>query len=797
MDDLKQQVRELLEKSPERSSRLNDICRELKIPAELRRDVRRALRELEADAFITRLRGHTFISAKSSRLITGTLRMSRRGFGFITPDVNEELGEPAGDVFVSAKNVGEALTGDQVRVRILPPRSGRSSDPGLKREGRIVEVLQRGTPQIVGTFYRNKKGGHVIPHDRTIGRTVATPLPHPNLGVEEGAYVLTEITGWTHKNEPLIGKVIELIGYPDDKGIDITLLVRDSGVEPDFPEEVLQAAEQVPSVIPAEEIANRTDFRDIITFTMDGSTAKDFDDAISIERLDNGRFRLGVHIADVSYYVRENSVIDLEAYDRATSIYPVDRVVPMLPERLSNDMCSLRPDEDRLTMSCLMDIDEEGMVHNYSIHQGIIRSAHRLIYEEVQSVMDGTAPPELAKKLGGILLQLEDLYRLRQILTGMRLRRGALDLDIPETTVVFKDDGTVSHVDKRNRLDAHRVIEECMLIANEVVATHLFNLPVPSVYRVHEDPDMEKLRSLVPVLSNLGVKIAGKKQISSDTLQKALKQTAHLDAGPIARRLILRAMMRARYFDENLGHYGLASACYTHFTSPIRRYPDLIIHRLLRETMENGAKISGKYRPPIFGEDHDDDNSENFERSKALSPERLKHWQDVLPSMVAHCSDRERRAEDIEKDAVLTTIIAYMRKFLGQEFEGIVTGFNSWGMFVELKDIPVEGVVRYKDIHDDYYEYDDEYMRLVGKQTGRVIKLSEKVRVVLEVADVSAMTLDFIFIEKLSPDGESTRRGKGRDSRRSGKPGKPNTGKKPHYRGIASKGNRKGGKRRR
>lgn len=810
MDELKEQVRRVLDEGSLRAAKVGDILRVLGLPPTEKGTVRRILRELAAEGHLAKVQSQKFVSASSRKTVVGKLRSSSRGFGFVIPE--DVDGRPEA-IFIPRRRMGEALHGDKVRV-IVTGRTERSP------EGQVIEVLEHGTSEIVGTFYATKRGGNVIPRDLRLNRTITTPRPDPALQIGDGDFVVAEVTGWTRAPDPLLGRVREVLGDVETSGIDITVIIRDAGVDPEFPPHVIEAAEAIPDAIAEEEIARRTDFRNIATFTMDGATAKDFDDALSIEKLPGGGWRLGVHIADVSYYVREGSPLDLEAYERATSIYPVDRVVPMLPEKLSNNVCSLRPREDRLVLSCLMDIDEQGRVHDYSVHQGIIRSAHRLIYEDVQAVIENRADPAVAREMGDIRLQLEELYKLRKVLTEMRLRRGALDLDIAETEVLFEgdiratappDDRGVAEAEfdharaqarpremspeewmnrrvvgiaRRPRMESHRVVEECMLIANEVVASHLFNLRIPSVYRVHEPPDTNKLRQLQPVLAQLGVRFPARKEIDATAIQTALDKAASLETGFIARRLILRSMMRARYHDENLGHYGLGSTCYTHFTSPIRRYPDLLVHRLLRDSMEHGAPREGIYAPP--GEESETAQGQLIissevtprgsgkakgsvpEQSRgdggqpsgfaALPPERVSHYSRILPRATAHCSELERRAEDIEDDATRVKALEYMREFLGEEFEGMITGITSFGFFVELTDIPVEGMIHLRNLQGDFFEYDEERMILVGRTTGETFKLGDRLLVAIETVDIAQLQMDFTLVQKFEATDSAERR---------------------------------------
>ncbi|MGI8907991.1 MAG: ribonuclease R family protein [Candidatus Sumerlaeaceae bacterium] len=788
MADIKDRIRQYLETYTGKPPRLQDVMKALQIPLTERKSVRRIMRELQVDGHLALLRTRAYVSSSPRQTISGILKVSRRGFGFLVPDIGEGL--PAvGDIYISRKRMGEAMNGDRVRVRLVVDERRRGEKSSKLREGQVVEVLEHGTTKLVGAFYPTRSGGNVIPRDERLNRTIATPRPDPDLQVADGDLVVAEITAWTHPTEPLIGRVVERLGTPGDQGLDITVLIRDAGVEPEFSEEVLEEVAEIPDAIPPEEISRRTDFRNIVTFTMDGATAKDFDDALSIERLDEGMVRLGVHIADVSYYVKEGTGLDADAFERATSIYPIDRVVPMLPEKLSNNLCSLRPNEDRLTMSCLMTIDEKGRVHDYSIHEGVIRSAHRLIYEEVQTVVDGGAEPKLARALGGIRVQLDELYKLRKILTDMRARRGALDLDVPETEILFDEQGKVKGITRRPRLESHRVVEECMLIANEVVAAHLLNLQVPSVYRVHEDPDLDKLRQLMPVLAQLGVKFPAKKELGADAIQSALDQSAKLETGFISRRLILRAMARAHYSEENVGHYGLASTCYTHFTSPIRRYPDLLVHRFLRETAAHGAPTAGRYRPPVFGGAKQSDPFEGH-HSKYLPRGRQEYLAARLPSWTKHCSEQERRAEDIEYDAAKVKSLEYMKQFIGQEFDGYIIGVMNFGMFVELIEMPVEGLLHVRQLTTDFFEYDEDRMNLVGRETGETYKLGDKLRIYVENVSVESLELDFALAEKYVAAGSAERRTEAGTERVARQ--KRHEARKPRSGGFQARGGKRG-----
>jgi ribonuclease R len=743
MEEIRAKILDYLAANPHRTVSLNELARLLELAPPDKKRLRTILRNLATEGRVERLHGRLYRLPSRKGLIAGVLRTNSKGFGFVVPDEEYIAANPeAASIFVPLRRMGEALHGDRVLVRL---RAQRGKSP----EGEIVEVLEHGTREVVGTFYHTRHGGRVLPRNERFTRTVVTPRPPAALDVHDGDLVVAEIVQWTSSSQPLIGRVREKLGDAATPGIDVTVIIREAGIDPDFPRPVLAEAERLPRTIPATELRRRTDLRDLVTFTMDGPSAKDFDDALSIERRPQGGWVLGVHIADVAWYVREASPLDREAYDRATSIYPVDRVVPMLPERLSNELCSLRPDEDRLTMSCFMEIDGRGRVGRYRLCEGVIRSRRRLIYDEVQAFMERAAPPALARQLEPIREQLEMLYELRRVLTAMRQRRGALDLDVPETEIVFAPDGSVQDVVRRQRLEAHRVVEEAMILANEVVASHLFNLRVPAIYRVHEEPDLDKLRQLMPVLAQLGVRFPAKADLTAEAIQVALEKSERVPAGHVARRLVLRAMMRAHYSEENVGHFGLASTCYTHFTSPIRRYPDLIVHRILRETLAAGAPASGMYDPPRDPEDEADSElpARQGARRRLLEPQRAQHWELFLPAAARHCSERERRAEEIERRAVDAKVLEYMHGHLGEHYEATITSILTWGFFVELDERPVEGLVHIRKLDDDFYEYDEARMILVGRQTGKTFRLGQKVVVLVERVDLAALELDFGLVE--------------------------------------------------
>ncbi len=629
------------------------------------------------------------------------------------------------DIFVPSDLTGAALHGDEVFVHVLRHREGRAS------EGEIEKVLKHANKQIVGQLRRTGKICLVAPKNRKIRRLVAVRRTFSLDEIPEEAWVVVEIEKWPKGiEEPLEGKVIEVLGTEKDRGLPILLLIRQDGVRSEFPREVEAEAAEIAKRDSGNKIeSRRKDLRASRVMTIDPATAKDFDDAIGlIEKRADG-WRVAVHIADVAHFVPEGSKTDIEAYDRATSIYPVDRVVPMLPEILSNGICSLRPDEDRRAMSAVFDVSHAGAVSNIELHESVIRSVRRFTYEGAQGLMDRAdgiedsrhpiteIPPELFSDLMELRAASNALFRAR-------MNRGALDLDLPESEVWFDANGVVAGLQRKERIESHRLIEDLMLAANEAVARELTRLELPLLYRIHESPAEDKLLALAPVLAKFGLRLPSKGSVSQAQLQEAIRKAQAHPAGAIAQRLVLRSLMRAQYRGNNVGHFGLASGCYTHFTSPIRRYPDLIVHRAVK------AAISGEAAMTAW-------------RERAAP--RMEEWG-------RHTSGREERAQEIEMQAKKIVTLEYMKRFTGDVFDGFISGLISRGFFVELTEYPAEGFVPVASITDDFYDYDSETMTLFGRRGQRAFSLGDPVKVQIGRVDILAGEMDLNLVR-----GESKR----------------------------------------
>ena len=636
------------------------------------------------------------------KTIEGRLQLSSRGFGFVIP---AEPAEP--DVFVPRESLQDAMHGDQVVVRLLE----RGTTSGRKAEGLIIKILRRANTHIVGAFTVKAGTARVQASDVKISTEILIPKKATN-GARAGDQVIVEITQWPQQGGPAEGKVAEILGRGGDPGVDVLTVIAAHQLPRDFPAAVIKEAERVPAVILPAELTGRRDLRELATVTIDSEDAKDLDDAVHVERIGEDLFRLGVHIADVSHYVRENSPLDLEARVRGTSVYLVDRVIPMLPHRLSNGICSLNHGEDRLTLSATMDIDRSGRITRYEIFPSVIRVNTRLSYKIVRGIL-ADKDATLREQFASLVPMLETMEKLADALRQKRSRRGAIDFDLPEIKVILDDQGHTIGLEKRMRTVAESIIEEFMLAANETVAEHMDRREIPFVYRVHADPDPEKMAKLADLLRSFGQHIGAWTEVRPMDLQKALAWMEGRPEEKMVSTLMLRSLKQARYEAENAGHFGLAAKYYTHFTSPIRRYPDLIVHRLLHETIKG-----------------------------PLSAERREQLTQLLPKIAADASDRERAATEAERESVDMKTAEYMAQFIGDEFPATIAGVTSFGFFVELEN-SVEGLVHVSSLDDDYYQYMEDQHCLIGERLKKRYRLGDAVTVRLIRSKPVDRSIDF------------------------------------------------------
>ena len=669
------------------------------------------LEELEAEAAILKTRYGKYGVPERMNLVVGRFFAHSRGYGFVVPEQPD-----ASDVFIPPDATLQAMHNDRVIARVHFRRPG----PEKRCEGEIIRIIQRANPRIVGTVELSRHYGFVVPDDSRLGKGVLVPRDELN-GARGGSRVVAEITRWPERQRNAEGRVVEVLGHRGDPGVEVLAIIKKHGLATAFPPEVERAAAKVPSSVRDEDLAGRRDLRDKLIVTIDSEDAKDLDDAVRVERLKNGRYLLGVHIADVSYYVQENSALDKEAQARGTSVYLVDRVLPMLPPRLSNGICSLNAGEDRLTLSAEMEIDHRGAVLAYELFPSVIRVSRRLTYTAVRRIL-AEGDEALRQEYADLVPMLEEMERLCLILRNRRLRRGAIDFDLPEIKVRLDADGKPLEIVRRSRSIAESIIEEFMLAANETVAEHMSRQGVPFVFRVHEEPDPEKMAKLNDLLHNFGQTLGNIDHIRPQALQDILGHIAGRPEERLISTVMLRSLKQARYEAENLGHFGLAAKCYTHFTSPIRRYPDLVVHRLLRETFSAG-EVSAKRREKLGA---------------------------LLPKIALQASERERAAAEAERETVDLKKVEYMTGFIGEEFAGIISGVASFGLFVEL-DNGVEGLVRVSSMDDDYYHYDEDSYALSGERSGKVYRLGDEVRIRVARTNPLERSIDFILVADASP----------------------------------------------
>jgi len=704
-----------------------ELVQLLRIPREQRSTFRRLLKSLVADGDLLQIRGNRFGLADRMDVVVGRLQMHPAGYGFVVPD--EEKG--GRDLYIAPSNVKEALHGDRVVARLEHQRGDRA-------EGRIIRILERANSTLVGRFEVDDSGlGYVVPFDRRVLADIQIPRGE-NRHATSGQMVVAELTRWPTATRPPAGRVIEVLGALDAPGVDTRIIIRKHALADEHGEEAVTEARRLGTVVRPRDIASRTDFRGVTTVTIDGEHARDFDDAITIERLANGHYWLGVHIADVSHYVEEASALDTEAYERGTSVYFPERALHMFPADLATGLCSLNPQVDRLVQSCLMEVGHNGEVVRAEFHDGVINSNARMTYTAVDAILtrhDRKTMAEYARLVPMFRL----MHELFEILNARRQRRGSIDFDLPEAEVLMDDTGLISDIIVAERNVAHRIIEEFMLLANETVADYLDSEGGPGLYRGHEEPDPLKVEQFEEFISGFGLSLgAPLNALRPRHFQKIVERIRGTPVEKPVAFLMLKTMQKARYAPENLGHFGLAAASYTHFTSPIRRYPDLVFHRLLR------ARRHGR-----------------------LDETRREEIQEDLPEIARHTSDRERRADDAERELLAWRKVRFMADKVGDEFDGYITGVAAFGLFVELVDHFVEGLVHISSMADDYYRYLEASHSLRGENTQKVFRLGDKVRVQVIRVDLERRQIDLGLTDILDSIREDeSRRGPRRSKAR-------------------------------
>ncbi|OYD08178.1 ribonuclease R [Paludifilum halophilum] len=669
------------------------------------------LSRLEEEGKIVRTRADRYGVPERLNLVRGRLQGNAKGFGFVIPDPEMPHEQ---DVFIHGNEMNGAMDGDRVLARVHSRRKD-----GRRPEGEVVRILFRGRSIIVGTYTDSKHFGFVVPDDKRLPADIFIPKEARN-GAEEGQKVVVEILRYPNGRKSAEGKVTEILGHKDEAGVDILSIIRKYQLPEGFPDEVLAETDQVPETIDEQEIRGRRDLRDRRMVTIDGADAKDLDDAVSVERLDNGNIRLGVHIADVSYYVKEGSALDREAYQRGTSVYLVDRVIPMLPQRLSNGICSLNPQVDRLTMTCDMEMDGKGNVVRHEIYPSVIRTNERMTYTDVKKILVDE-DEELIRRYQPLVEDFRLMASLAKTLRQRRFMRGAIDFDFPEAKIRVNEQGQPVEIVNRPRTIAEQMIEEFMLAANETVSEHFYKGKFPFVYRIHENPDPDKLQSFFEFITLFGYTAKGKAdKIKPRVLQQLLEQIDGKPEEPVISTVMLRSMQQAKYSAECLGHFGLAAQFYSHFTSPIRRYPDLIIHRIIWEVWENGG---------------------------TLSRERKNELDEWLPEACKHASERERLAIDAERETDDLKKAEYMQDKVGETYDGIISSVTSFGVFVELANT-IEGMVHVSFMTDDYYQYDEHTYSLVGERTGKSYNIGDAVTVKVIGVNLDERKVDFELVEE-------------------------------------------------
>lgn len=677
--------------------KIKEMAIVLQIPREQRDELKQVLDALVEEGKISLSKRGKY-SKGQAVCLKGSFQANMRGFGFITPEDGSE------DVFIAEENISGAFQGDEVEYIITSAPTGR------RKEGKIVRILSHSVVHIVGLYEKSRSFGFVRPDNQRYLKDIYIP-EGKEMGAMTGHKVVVSLTSYGGEHMKPEGEIVQIIGHVNDPGTDILSVVMDAGIPAEFPEKVLNQAVRVGKPVSDADRVGRRDLRDWLMVTIDGEDAKDLDDAVSL-RMDGENYILGVHIADVTNYVQENSALDREAFERGTSVYLADRVIPMLPHKLSNGICSLNAGEDRLALSCIMTFDASGTMVDHEIAETVINVDKRMSYNGVSKILEGETQ-ETEDQIVSMLLCMKELS---DILRELRGRRGSIDFDFPETKVILDENGKPVDIRPYERNDATKIIEDFMLMANETVAEEYYWRELPFLYRTHEVPDEEKIRKLSTFINNFGYHIHIRNEVRPKEIQKLLARVDGTPEEALISRLALRSMKRAGYTTENTGHFGLAAKYYTHFTSPIRRYPDLQIHRIIKENLRG-----------------------------RLNDDRISHYEEILPKVASQCSERERRAEEAERDVVRMKKAEYMRSHIGEEYEGVISGVTKWGVYVELENT-VEGLVHVADMRDDHYEFTEQTYELTGEHSGKSYTLGQTVRVRVTDADKLQRTVNFEII---------------------------------------------------
>jgi len=811
--------RHILEKigrQPKQTAGFKQLARELGIQGDERRALIQHLDRLVERGELMEVPGDRYALPRAAgrNLVMGRLSMHRDGYGFVIPEAADVKQRLSGDIFIPAVAIATAMHGDRVLVEMGAARDGRA-------EGRIVRVAGRAHSTVVGTFHYGTRFNYVNPIDEKITQEIVIPrgmeLPTTNaesaegqkpkkdravhrvLGEEarrrtdfddlENVVVDVEITDWPSPTQNPRGRVIEILGYEEDFGVDVEIIIRKFHLPHRFPAEVLEEAQNVEKIIPHAELRRRRDYRDLPIVTIDGETARDFDDAVYVRRLPNGNYELQVHIADVANYVKESSALDREARLRGTSVYFPDRAVPMLPIELSTDICSLRPEVERLVMSCVMEIDHQGEIVGYELHPGVIRSAERMTYTNVNLILEGDQP--LRQRYTRLVESFELMRELALILNRKRVRRGSIDFDLPEPVIEFDEQGMMRGVTRSERNIAHRLIEEFMLSANECVASYLEHKGVPSLYRIHEKPDPKRVFEFETIAATFGyslgvgslpvrrmemrserrarhgtgrpphvIELPEEVHITPRMYQKLTEKIAGKPEERILSYLMLRSLKQARYSEENVGHFALAAPTYTHFTSPIRRYPDLIVHRILKEVLnrEDGRGVPAHSETPSPWSKRSGKWKVESGKSKGsvAVPEVIS--EEELHDIAEESSQSERRADDAERELMEWKKIRFMRDRVGDDFDALIVSVTKFGFFVELMDMFIEGLVPIATLTGDRYTYRENTRQIIGERTRKKYSLGDRVKVVLDRIDQVQRKLQFAVLEPEPSRAEKRRR---------------------------------------